>query len=124
MTAGKVSAEVTQKSMQGANMVYVLCTAKDSKRKCRNRRQRKAHKKYQTGDKSASKAIQQVGKDYDKHSTVCGGKPVVWIVLLIVLFDGSYCRCNWCCDWFGGAANSAGRLYLSGTGLGTDGVLS
>ena len=44
MTAGKVSAEVTQKSMQGAKHGVRSLYRKDSKRKCRNRRQRKAHK--------------------------------------------------------------------------------
>ena len=43
-TTGKVSAEVTEKSMRGVKYVFVLCTENDSKRKCRSRQQRKVQR--------------------------------------------------------------------------------
>ena len=43
-TAGKVSAEVHRNPCGVSSMVFVLCTENDSKRKCRNRQQRKVHR--------------------------------------------------------------------------------
>ena len=123
MTAGKVSAEVTQKSMQGAKHGVRSLYRKRQQKKM----QKQAAKKSAQSTKQGIKCIKSNSagrKDYDKHSTVCGGKSSGMDCAAYSSFDGSYCRCNWCCDWFRGCGQQCGRLYLSGTGLGTDGVLS
>ena len=101
-TAGKVSAEVTQKSMRGVKYGVRSLYRKRQQKKMQKQAAKKKRTKYQTGDKKCIKSNSADRKDYDKHRAVGGGKSGDMDCPSCGSVDGSYCRCDWCCDWFRG----------------------
>lgn len=106
-TAGKVSAGVTQKSMQGVKYGVRSLYRKRQQKKMQKQAAKKSAQSTKQGIKSASKAIQQVGKIMTSIVQSVAANPVVWIVLLVVLLMAVIVGAIGAVIGSGGAANSA-----------------
>ena len=106
-TAGKVSAEVTQKSMRGVKYGVRSLYRKRQQKKMQKQAAKKSAQSTKQGIKSASKAIQQVGKIMTSIVQSVAANPVVWIVLLVVLLMAVIVGAIGAVIGSGGAANSA-----------------
>ena len=106
-TAGKVSAGVTQKSMQGVKCGVRSLYRKRQQKKMQKQAAKKSAQSTKQGIKSASKAIQQIGKIMTSIVQSVAANPVVWIVLLVVLLMAVIVGAIGAVIGSGGAANSA-----------------
>ena len=106
-TAGKVSAGVTQKSMQGVKCGVRSLYRKRQQKKMQKQAAKKSAQSTKQGIKSASKAIQQIGKIMTSIVQSVAANPVVWIVLLVVLLMAVIVGAIGVVIGSGGAANSA-----------------
>ena len=106
-TAGKVSAGVTQKSMQGVKYGVRSLYRKRQQKKMQKQAAKKSAQSTKQGIKSASKAIQQVGKIMTSIVQSVAANPVVWLVLLVVLLMAVIVGAIGAVIGSGGAANSA-----------------
>lgn len=106
-TAGKVSAEVTQKSMRGVKYGVRSLYRKRQQKKMQKQAAKKSAQSTKQGIKSASKAIQQIGKIMTSIVQSVAANPVVWIVLLVVLLMAVIVGAIGAVIGSGGAANSA-----------------
>lgn len=106
-TAGKVSVEVTQKSMQGVRGGVRSLYRKRQRKKMQKQAAKKSVQSTKQGIKSASKAIQQVGKIMTSIMQSVAANPVVWIVLLVVVLLAVIVGAIGAVIGSGGAANSA-----------------
>ena len=106
-TAGKVSAEVTQKSMRGVKYGVRSLYRKRQQKKMQKQAAKKSAQSTKQGIKSASKAIRQIGKIMTSIVQSVAANPVVWIVLLVVLLMAVIVGAIGAVIGSGGAANSA-----------------
>lgn len=106
-TAGKVSAEVTQKSMRGVKYGVRSLYRKRQQKKMQKQAAKKSAQSTKQGIKSASKAIQQIGKIMTSIVQSVAANPVIWIVLLVVLLMAVIVGAIGAVIGSGGAANSA-----------------
>ena len=106
-TAGKVSAEVTQKSMRGVKYGVRSLYRKRQQKRMQKQAAKKSAQSTKQGIKSASKAIQQIGKIMTSIVQSVAANPVIWIVLLVVLLMAVIVGAIGAVIGSGGAANSA-----------------
>ena len=101
-TASFVGTEIKDTSAKILQAMLLGTTMSEETYESHSEKQGDKCTEYQTGDKKCIKSNSADRKDYDKHRAVGGGKSDGMDCLSCGSVDGSYCRCDWCCDWFRG----------------------